>query len=165
MGAMLNRGIGGAVLGGIAGAAIGGPQPIAIAGGAAIGGVIGAATATAPSWPFKIAKYDPKTNSYKYIYVAKTFADAYAHPEGSHVVQTHGTAEEVENVARGIATPAALSRPDAGAKIGAAGVGYLLAGAPGAAVGAAIGGKAAKRMYELPVPIVTPKSPHPLPHH
>lgn len=52
-------------------------------------------------FPYKVANFDPETNQYKVITTRSSFAEAYNHPSGTHVIQTHGTSAEVEQQARG----------------------------------------------------------------
>jgi hypothetical protein len=102
--------------------------------------------------PFKVAERIPGAHAFNVITSSWTFADAYNHRLGTHVIQTHGSSADVEQQARGIA-----GSPSGNATAARVGAGFLLGGAAGAAVGAATSGSKHSRWYELPTPIVTPK--------
>jgi hypothetical protein len=40
---------------------------------------------------YKVANYNPETNTFSEFNSFRTFAEAYNYPSGTHVVQTHGT--------------------------------------------------------------------------
>jgi hypothetical protein len=119
-------------------------------------------------WPpraFKTAWHDPANNRYHVTGAFRSFAEAYNHPSGTHVIQTHGTSAEVEQHAReieGLSSPSSASgsggQGPAMAKGAAAGM--LVAGPVGALVGAAIagGGKRDERWHEMRPPKITPKT-------
>jgi hypothetical protein len=103
--------------------------------------------------PYKLANYDKATDKYHVIGAFDTFAEAYNHPDGTHVIQTHGTSADVERQVRGEA-----GDKSAGANIGKrAGIGWLVAGPLGAAVGAASSAGGDKPINQLPTPIITAK--------
>jgi hypothetical protein len=52
-----------------------------------------------PRYAYKITELDPKTGRYNIIAETKTFGMAYSHPEGTHVMQTHGTNAELQHSA------------------------------------------------------------------
>lgn len=130
------------------------------------------------SYPYKVTRFDPKTGRYNVIGHDKTFSAAYSYPEGTHVMQTHGTNAEMQHAANvppstpeGTAVERLAIRAGAGFMVGApigaavggmaggplgAGFGALTGGSLGAAVGAVAGG--GEPLYELPVPIITPKA-------
>jgi hypothetical protein len=104
--------------------------------------------------PYKVAQYDPDKRSYKILTSKWTFPEAYNHPSGTHVVQTHvATAGEFERVVRGHSESGEATR-----LAQRAGVGLLAAGPLGAAVGLATAGSKHGKWYELPTPIITSKA-------
>jgi hypothetical protein len=114
------------------------------------------------SLPFKVTRYDPQTNVYHTLATRKTFGEAYEHmmtrfrpDEATHVVQTHGTNEEIQQLVTGRTTPS--SPPSGGSSVARrAGIGYLLAGPMGAAVGAATqGAQKEAPLYKLPHLFIT----------
>ena len=92
------------------------------------------------SLPYKVATYNPDTDSYKIITSFPTFREANSYPTGTHVIQTHEPSAAA-------ATSNAAQR---------AGVGFLLAGPLGAAVGAATS-ESKGGWVELNEPVVTEK--------
>jgi len=102
--------------------------------------------------PFKVVKdLNHQDRTYKILTSKKTFAEAYAHPEGTHVVQTHGTLGEAERAAR---TAEGVQEPT-GPKLAGTQTEQIVAEAEMTALGALTG--SAQRRYELPTPIITPK--------
>jgi hypothetical protein len=108
--------------------------------------------------PYKVTNYDPQRRQYDVITSKRSFAEAYSHPYGTHVVQTHGTSAEVEQQARGFSTPVSSHGSDVGQR---AGIGYLLGGVTGAAIGAASAARKGAKLYALPNPVITPKKAMP----
>jgi hypothetical protein len=99
--------------------------------------------------PYKVTRYDPERQTHYVVASKRTFAEAYNHPKGTHVVHTHGTSEEVQRMVTGVASPEASATKRIG-------IGFLLAGPIGAAVGAATSGGGGT--HKLPNAVVTPKS-------
>jgi hypothetical protein len=99
--------------------------------------------------PYKVTKYDPDSETYYVLASSRNFAEAYNHRKGTHVVQTHGTNEEVQRMVTG------LSSTEVSSTAQRVGIGFLLAGPFGAAVGAAMPARGG--WHKLPHPIVTPK--------
>lgn len=113
---------------------------------------------------YKVAKFNPKTNNYHVIDVTGSFPDAYYHPEGTHVIQINGTADEAEQQHKELFGTAVNLTPEIkrGSVVARAGIGFLLGGPIGAAIGAATaspgsGGDRNIPQHALPVPIITPK--------
>jgi hypothetical protein len=107
--------------------------------------------------PFKVADYDHETDTYHIINSKASFPEAYNHPTGTHVIQTLGTAAEFEQQVRGAASAQATEGSDVSKR---AGIGFLLGGVTGAAIGAATSGKGDwrnKPWFTLPNPVITPK--------
>jgi hypothetical protein len=51
--------------------------------------------------PYKVATYDPQQRQFT-IHTSKwTFPEAFTHPKGTHVVQTHASAAEYKKIVRG----------------------------------------------------------------
>lgn len=88
-------------------------------------------------YPYKITELDPKTGRYNIIAETKTFGMAYSHPDGTHVMQTHGTNAELQHSAH--VSPLAESTA-AGRIATQTGVGFMVGAPIGAAVGALAGG-------------------------
>ena len=103
--------------------------------------------------PFKVAEYDPEAHNYKIITSKWTFGEAYKHPDGTHVVQTHGTDADLQRMVRGEVSTSAEGSSTAQR----VGVGFLFGGPAGAAIGAATSGSKFGNWYELPTPIITAK--------
>ena len=82
-----------------------------------------------------------------------TFGEAYKHPDGTHVVQTHGTDADLQRMVRGEVSTSAEGSSTAQR----VGVGFLSGGPAGAAIGAATSGSRFGNWYELPTPIITAK--------
>jgi hypothetical protein len=130
---------------------------------AKLGGLLGekAGRMAGTDLPYKVTQYDPASNTHHVLTSKWSFAEAYSHPSGTHVVQTHGTEQQLQQIVQG----QQISVPSAGVGEAArrAGVGFLLGGMAGAAVGAATSGNRYKQFYKtkwykLPKPIVTAKS-------
>ena len=95
----------------------------------------------------------------------KDFPSAYNHVGATHVLQTHGTAAEGEQQARGAVSGEGNVPPSRGANmargaiIGGLAGGFAVGGPVGAAVGVAagalMGSKKEQPLYELPSPILS----------
>jgi hypothetical protein len=101
-------------------------------------------------YPYKLANYDPGTNTYTLLTSVPTFAEAYIYNRGTHVIQTHGTAAELEQMATARTSP----QSSEGVRMAKrAMIGGALGGALGAAGAALFGGKT--QLYPLPQSIIT----------
>jgi len=111
-------------------------------------------------WPYKVVNYNPENKNYDILTSKRTFAEAYNSSLGTHVIQTHGTAAEVEQQVRGTSRPS----PSEGAALGRrAATGFILGGPMGAALGAATSSRlGGEKMYQLPTPIITSKVREPV---
>ena len=112
-------------------------------------------------YPYKSVERNKK-GEWKPVGWHNTFAEAYTHPQGTHVMQTHGTTAELEQQLRGTSSPASSATgPSTGVQMASgAAAGWLLAGPLGAAIGAMVGADRKPReqqFYKLPNPIITPK--------
>ena len=102
-------------------------------------------------FPFKVTQYDPDTKQHVIITSKKTFAEAYAYPGGTHVVQTHGNAQQLGSDG---CWDELVGRVKSGINMARRAVGgYLIAGPMGAAIGAMIGKH--DKVYRLPHFVVT----------
>jgi hypothetical protein len=105
--------------------------------------------------PFKVVRHDPEAQNYKIISSKWNFAEAYNYADGTHVIQTHGTDVDLERMVRGEVS----SSTEGLSAAKRAGVGFLLGGPVGAALGAAASGSKHGKWYELPAPIITDRPP------
>jgi hypothetical protein len=105
-------------------------------------------------FPYKVANYDPKTNTFSEFHSFRTFAEAYNYPSGTHVVQTHGTSAQVEQMVRGSSSGSPSSEGTNMARRAMAGA--LIAGPLGAEIGA-LTTRRGDETYRLPSRIVTAK--------
>jgi hypothetical protein len=115
-------------------------------------------------YPFHVMERSPN-GQWRRISGYKTFMEAYNSPAGTHVLQTHGTAAQVEQQVGGM--PSRSVEPSIGETMARRAMGgYLLAGPAAAAFGASttprvgreyyLGGKL-NELYELPDPILSAK--------
>jgi hypothetical protein len=119
---------------------------------------------------FKVANKDPETGKYDIVSSHHSFIQAYGDPSGSHIIQTHGTAAELQRMVTEVpvAEQAGRSAGVGMAKRGLVGgiIGTVIAGPIGGLIGASTGAATTpgtqggwnERPYELPHPIITPKS-------